>query len=333
MCIDYFVTYGGTWVPPGKDCIMTDESEEMYVYLMEHALEIIFNWVLSCHNANPKIERGHRVLESPLLPEIVHNGDIGFRMYEVDQIDLPRNAECVRDLFGCKQCRLMLPVDFDEAFFRRPPHFTKVNRDSVQYVEQYWEIYRWMHEGSAKRIFGKLPRLDPPMLHLAKQRLGMTPHTFLPISARFAQFINDAITHGLQKEATALACILEHNAATFSPEVAIDGTGLHESHPPLLVLSYVLFDVEKFLHQVRQADRQKGKSFVQLHIGVGKLRSAGRLFEKLMEILLPINTRSDRSPAEKSVILAHCLAAAVPEYVAYNHADKWFASGIRLFRK
>ena len=124
------------------------------------------------------------------------------------------------DLPGYKQCRLILPVDIDVTFFQRPPHFTKVNRDSVQYVEQYWEIYRWLHEGSAKWIFEDLPRLDPPMLYLAKQRLGRTPHTLLLISARFAKFINDAIAHGLQKEATALACILEHNAATFSIDVA-----------------------------------------------------------------------------------------------------------------
>ena len=147
------------------------------------------------------------------------------------------------------------------------------------------------------------------------------PPSSMRISARLAKFFSDATSYNLRLEATALACMLEYEAATFSTVVAFDALDLPSSTPPLVALVRVILNLQRFLIHV-QAHPQPDQKVV-----IRKLRNAKETFDTLMESCYHGTLVSQRPHAEQSDMLAQLLAQAIPEYVAFLCDDKWSASG------
>ena len=69
-------------------------------------------------------------------------------------------------------------------------------------------------------------------------------------------------------------------------------------------------------------------------MNVRRLTTAEAHFEKVSRKLVAGKACPPKMPAQKDAYLAHCLADAVPDYVAYMDVDnKWFATGMRFLRK
>ena len=93
-------------------------------------------------------------------------------------------------------------------------------------------------------------------------------------------------------------------------------------------MTRVLPQLQEFLARVRQAGSQVGNPHTKTHVSVRKLHTAELLFDKLMEGNYTGMDPSEKTPAQQSAYLAHCLAAAFPEYVAYQDGERWFATGL-----
>ena len=302
----------------------------MDAYINRNTPDLVSRWVEACQVEVNTLQRNDVSPQGLKLPVAEDGGKYECGLYAVESLRLPECAETVWNPLGTEQVKLMVPVSFDVSFFQRPLIRQKENPEIIQYLEQTWQIQSWMKTRSVINIFGRFPAFPEEIQFLADERFRNIPCSNLRISARLNEFITFASQYDLRLEATSIACLLETNAATFSMETAAIGTNKASDSPPLFVLAGVLLQLKIFLARVRQSASEGGISHAKTHISVRKLHTAESLFDKLKEDNGTRMDRSEKTPAQQNAFLAHCLAGAFPEYVAYQVGDNWYATGVRV---
>ncbi len=314
--------FGGAWVPfglrPGEPFGLRpgcEQERSLEDIILDDTPKLVREWVLKCRRANPDVKRGDPVAERLELPVPPPDQVEKYGLYEI-------NPPYMR-------CSIEVPFE-EQTLFERPRPLRIADPYFLGELEPYWEVKHWTDrmESTLGPLSSKLRR---DAVFLANERFRGVAPSDAQISARFMGFVAHAGRYGLGPEALALACLMEHDAVTFSREIAAVGTGEDLLRiPPLVILSHVLHDLDTFLRRARKEAAAKKKSLVDFHLNVRKLRSAAAWFQKVAGSRYSDAKLSNINPMIQEGILAHCLGAAMPEIVAYEVGEHWYAGGMRV---
>ena len=220
---------------------------------------------------------------------------------------------------------LEVEVPVQRRVFQKSPPLQKGKGDPMGVnMEHLWEVYGF-RQSSAGAEYRPHPDFQADQLYIAKLRFeessrALLTSTFdqLPLSPPFKEFVRFGEAVGVEREALALAILVQHNAATFKPakcaaawaEAQSQHTGSAQAAGwDLLLLARVVEDVERFIVEANRS-RLRGltseavpagttaagaERSTELHLPVGRLRKAGQLFRRTRT-----GRASDLTPAQKN---------------------------------
>ena len=330
------LSFGGAWLPPGVNGAGNSPAE-LDQLALAGSTPAVQQWVMECRQLKPDIKRGDLVTLQLVLPAEDNSQCQCHGVYELVEEHLYGDA-----------IRLILDVPLVTNMFTKPAWKYKGNSSAIKNLDDVWEVLQWRQSERAKELFGEFRTLRPELVYLASKRFhGLNIWFNMPISPRLASFVCAAQQMGVAREATALACLLECAAATFSPSLFYAADGIAGEVPsvadhgpeiltpcPLQFLLGVMEDVAAFLRDAQDRlhkDLRQSKSLWDCKVHRKKLFKASDLWWKMGN-----GRRSFLSPLEQSVVLADLLADTFPEQVALPCGDKcgafvgWFAGGYRV---
>ena len=212
---------------------------------------------------------------------------------------------------------LEVEVPVQRRVFQKAPTLQKRKGDPMGVnMEHLWEVYGF-RQSSAGAEYRPHPNFQADQLYIAKLRFeefsrALRTSTFdqLPLFQPFKEFVRFGEAVGVEREASALAIMVQHNAATFNPtEFAASWAEAQSQHTgsaqaagwDLLLMARGVEDVDSFIFEVNRSRFRSSTSeavpagttaagaerSTELHLPVGRLRKAGQLFRRTRVAALP----------------------------------------------
>ena len=149
-----------------------------------------------------------------------------------------------------------------------------VSETILQHLEEFWHIMIWRGTIPGTPLLESLPDVPAATRHLVTLRYHDLQWSPLAMSPRLASFVDEAKKAGVGLEAMRIACILERGAGTFNPKAVYL---LEDESPqgcPLLGLSEVLKDLERYLGYAESVAKERGVTMTSLKIYSRRLKKA-----------------------------------------------------------
>jgi hypothetical protein len=224
--------------------------------------------------------------------------------------------------------QLLQEIPMVTRIFHKPPPAYQEDPSAIKDLDEVWSIVQWQESAETRERFGNLPALRPDAVYLAQQRFRDTEKSALPLSPRLAAFVKHARERQVGREAVALACMIECDAASFSPKIGISAAGHEIRYCPLLAFSRILEDVPGFIKRAEKEGSAVRKNLLDLKISIRKLNRARNLWWKIDR--WSEDCVSSLTEEKQSEILVELLCKALPEQVACRVTGVWYAAGYRV---
>jgi hypothetical protein len=217
--------FGGAWLPTAIQVgIPSAASQDMDEEALMGSPLAVIQWVQLCRLLRPNIKRGQPAPCVLTLPEIDVAAFQRIGIYEMTHEWFRRatlglaSTGGMESVVTARDVQLLQEIPMVTRIFQKPPPVYQEDPSAIKNLDEVWSIVQWQEGAVTRERFGDLPALRPDAVYLAQQRFRDTEKSDLPLCPRLAAFVKNARERQVGREAVALACMIECDAASFSPK-------------------------------------------------------------------------------------------------------------------